>query len=184
MKLGLKTDQKPVAVHLQLGISCSNQRTDRAPIRLTKSSKLASELLAATGLVCLRTGALAGHPGHSRVTIGGISDRDSKGLRIWFHSTKAAEKVIAELHRTHGMHRGSGVVIEAIPDETDRMLRASARLIGIAVMGDEFIDAKMASLIKRAEAAIKAMPRRQRALKRLRNVTDFDLTGLLARQSM
>jgi hypothetical protein len=67
----------------------------------------------------LRVSVLAGHPGHSRVAVGGIADRDGKCHRIWFQSQKAAERVIAELHRTHGMRRGDTMVIEAATDDAD-----------------------------------------------------------------
>jgi hypothetical protein len=150
---------------------------------LTKSSKLGSELIAATGLCCLRISVLAGHPHHCRVTIGGIADRDLNGNRIWLQSTASAERVIAELFRTHGMRRGDALVIEAVPDEVDRLLRDSARLLGIGVIEDERIDSLMASLKKRIDAAIAGMGR-QGTLKQLRRVTtDFDLTGLLTRQT-
>ena len=147
---------------------------------MTKSSILASELLAATGLVCLRISVLAGHPGHSRATIGGITDRGIKGKRIWFKSTKAAERVISELHRTHGMRRGDGLVIEAVPDEADRLLRASARLIGVAVLDDMQVDAKVDILTKRVDGAVKVLGRKG-TMKRLLGALDHDLTGLLAR---
>ncbi len=147
---------------------------------MSKSKKLASELIAATGLRCLRASGLAGHPGFTKVVVGGIADRDSKCTRVWLHSTKAAERVIAELHRTHGMRRGGGLVVEAVPDEADRLLRNSARLLGIAMFDDELIDSLMMSLTKRIEAAIAGMGR-QGTLKRLRGVTERDLTGLLAR---
>lgn len=176
-----RTGKKPVYINSQIGNSCQIKHWPEVYPPLTKSSKLASELIAATGLVCLRTAVLAGHPGHSRVTIGGIADRDSKCHRIWFQSQKAAERVIAELHRTHGMRRGADMVIEAVPDDADRMLRASARLLGIAVMDDEQIDILTARLAQRAESAIKALG--QGTFKRLRRVTDADLTGLLARQA-
>jgi hypothetical protein len=149
---------------------------------VAKSSKLASEILAATGIVCLRIVTLPGHPRHSRVTISGIADRSIAGHRIWLRSHKAAERIIVELHRTHGMLRGGTMVIEAVPDEVDRLLRDSARLIGIAVIEDERIDAMMASLTKRAADQIQKLPRSQRTLKKLRGVVDHDLTGLLARQ--
>lgn len=148
---------------------------------MTKSSKLASELIAATGLCCLRISVLAGHPRYSKVAIGGIADRDSKGRRIWFMSTKAAERVVAELYRTHGMRRAGALVVDAVPDEADRMLRASARLIGVAMLDDEQVDSKLAILTKRTEAAIKGMGR-QGTLKRLRPATEHDdMTRLLAR---
>jgi hypothetical protein len=152
--------------------------------KLSKSTKLASELLTATGLVCLRVIVLAGHTGHSRITIGGIADRDTTCKRLWFHSARAAERVIAELYRTHGLRRGADMVIDAVPDEADRLLRASARLIGVYVLDDESIDSMLESLSTRAAAAINKMPRRQRTIKALRPVLDLDLTGLLARQSM
>src|ERR1700676_1861551 len=98
---------------------------------MSKSSKLASELIAATGLCCLRTGVLAGHPHHSRVTIGGIADRDLSGNRIWLQSPNSAERIISELFRTHGTRRGGTIVIEAAPHDADRLLRASAQLLGI-----------------------------------------------------
>jgi hypothetical protein len=149
---------------------------------LTKSSKLASELIAATGLCCLRTSVLPGHPGHSRVSLGGIADRGTTGKRIWLHSTKAAERVIAELHRTHGMRRGDGLVIEVATGDADQLLRASARLLGIATMDDDQIDSRLDLLTKRVDGAVKALGRKG-TLARLRQVTDHDLTGLLARQS-
>jgi hypothetical protein len=149
---------------------------------VSKSSKLASELMAATGLCCLRTSVLPGHPGHSRAAIGGIADRGTAGNRIWFHSAKSAERVIAELHRTHGMRRGGKLVIEAVPDDVDSLLRASARLLGIAVIEDHQIDALAASLTKRIADATKGIGR-QATLQRLRPVIGADLTGLLARQA-
>jgi hypothetical protein len=149
---------------------------------LTKSTTLASELLTATGVCCLRIVTLAGHPGHSRISLGGIADRDAKGHRIWFSSTRSAERIIAETYRTHGQRRGDGLVIEAAADEAYRLVQHSARLILVAVMDDAEIDAKLDSLAKRAEAAIGKMPRRQRAMKHLRGVSsDNDLPGLMAR---
>jgi hypothetical protein len=139
--------------------------------------------MTAAGIVCLRVSNLAGHPGHSRVTIGGIAERACKGSRIWLQSTKSAERVIAELHRTHGVRRGDTLVIEAIPDEVDRLLRDSASLLGIEILDCDQIDALMTSLAKRAEAAIAGMGRAG-TLKQLRRVIEFDLTGLLARQSV
>jgi hypothetical protein len=150
---------------------------------MSKSSKLASEIMTATGLVCLRTSTLAGHPGHSRVTVGGIADRDANGHRIWFRSQKAADRVVVELHHTQGMRRAGALVIEAIPDEVDRLLRHSARLLGIEFLEADRIDALMTSITKRAEAAIAAMGR-QGTLKQLRRVTERDLSGLLDRQSV
>jgi hypothetical protein len=150
---------------------------------MSKSSKLASELMTAAGIVCLRVSVLAGHPGYSKVAIGGIAGRDSKGNRIWLQSPNSAERIVSELFRAHGMRRGGTLVIEAIPDDVDRLLRDSARLLGIGVLEDDQIDALMTSLTKRAEAAIATMGR-QGTLKRLRRITELDLTGLLARQSV
>lgn len=138
--------------------------------------------MTAAGIVCLRFSVLAGHPHHSRVSIGGIADRDLNGSRIWFQSQKAAERIVSELHRIHGMRRGGALVIEAAPDEVDRLLRASARLLGLAVFDDARIDSKMASLTKRIADAVDGMGRAG-TLKRLRRVAEFDLTGLLARQA-
>jgi hypothetical protein len=149
---------------------------------VAKSSKLASELIAATGLCCLRTGVLAGHQHHSRVTTGGIADRDLNGSRIWLQSPKSAERIVSELFRKHGMRRDGTLVIEAVPDEVDRLLRDSARLLGIGVLEDAQIDALMTSLSKRTGAAIAGMGL-QGTLKRLQRITEFDLTGLLARQA-
>jgi hypothetical protein len=75
---------------------------------MSKSSKLASELMSATGIVCLRVSVLAGHPHHSRMTIGGIADRDLNGNRIWLQSPNSAERIVSELFRTHGprLHDG------------------------------------------------------------------------------
>src|ERR1700691_1826478 len=62
--------------------------------RLTKSAKLASELLTKFGLVCLRAAPLAGHPDRSKLAIGGIADRDRAGARIWFRNERDAKRVL------------------------------------------------------------------------------------------
>lgn len=177
-----RSGQKPVCVNLQIGNLCQLEQHPDVRAPLAKASKLASEIVAATGLCCLRASVLAGHAGFSRAMLGGIADRDSKGCRIWLPSTKAAERVIAETFRTHGTRRGATLVIEAAPDEADRLLRDSARLLGIAVLDDERVNSLMTSLTKRIEAAIKTMGRAG-TLKQLRRVTEHDLTGLLARQA-
>jgi hypothetical protein len=182
MQTGSKTGQEPVYVNSQSRKMCKEEQHPGLRPPLTKSLKLASEIMSATGLVCLRVSNLAGHSGFSRVTIGGIADRDS-GTRIWLKSTKSAERVIAELFRKHGMRRGGTLVIEAVPGDVDRMLRDSASLLGIEILEEERIDLLMASLTKRIEAAIKAMGRKG-TRKHLRSVTERDLTGLLARQSV
>jgi hypothetical protein len=152
--------------------------------KLTKATKLASELLIATGTSCLRIVTLAGHAGHCRVTSGTIEDRDAKGTRLWFRSSRKANKVLAELHEIHGGRQSDdGVVIKATQDETDRMLRASAGLLGFGISDDEVIDALAASLTKRAGDAIKKMGRRKGTMQALRGVTGADLTGLLDRQA-
>jgi len=147
---------------------------------LTKSSRLASSILTATGLVCLRTSTLPGHQHHSRVTIAGIADRDLKGTRTWFQRLRYAERVIAELFKTHGMRRGATMVIEAVPDDVDRLLRASAQLLGIHVVEDRDIDTTLSNLTKLAEDAIKAMGR-EGTLKRLQGAAELDPAGLTAR---
>lgn len=121
-----RTGQKTVCVNLQIGNPCQIQHWREVYPPLTKSSKLASELIAATGLVCLRVSVLAGHPGHSRVAIGGIADRHGSGNRIWLQSTNSAERIVSELFRKHGMRRGGDMVIEAVPDEADRARACSS----------------------------------------------------------
>jgi hypothetical protein len=163
-----KIGQKPVHINLQTTKKCQNLARPELRAQLTKSSKLASELMTTLGLVCLRVSIVAGHPNHVRVSVGGIADRNSSGHRIWFHSTRSAEKVIAEVFRTHGQRRAGGtLVIEAATEEVDKLLRGSARLIGISVLEDEQVDVTMASIAQRAETAIKAMGR-QGTMKRLR----------------
>ena len=123
-----------------------------APV--TKSSKIASEIIAATGLVCLRVATLPGHPGRSRVTIATVDDRNGDGARIWLGSTRSAERIIAEVFRTHGARSGGALVIEAAPDEVDGLLRDSAQMLGIVILSEERVDAIVASLIARIDAAV------------------------------
>jgi hypothetical protein len=86
----------------------------------------------------------------------------SAGLPI---ATAAA---IASGFIRHGQRRAGGtLVIEAATEEVDKLLRGSARLIGISVLEDEQVDVTMASIAQRAETAIKAMGR-QGTMKRLR----------------
>lgn len=151
-------------------------------LQMTKSSKLASELIAATGLCCLRCATVAGHSNHSRITVGvGISDRLRSGCRLWFRSQRAAERVVTELNSKHGMRRGSALVVEATPEEAAALLLASARLLGVSIMDDDQVDSIVANLTKRIEIAIAGMGR-EGTLQRLRQVAESDLTGLLQRQ--
>ena len=123
-----------------------------APV--TKSSKIASEIIAATGLVCLRVATLPGHPGRSRVTIATVDDRNGDGARIWLASSRSAERIEAKVFLQHGTRRGGALVIEAAPDEVDGLLRASAQLLGIVILSEERVDAIVASLIARIDAAV------------------------------
>jgi hypothetical protein len=135
-------------------------------------------LITATGLVCLRSAGLAGHPGRTRITIGGIADRS--GHLIWLRSPRAAERTLSELFRTHGMRRGAGLVIEAAPHETDQLLRASAQLIGVEILETAQVDTLTTTLAKRCDTAIAGMGRKA-TLKRCRRAAEYDLSGLLDR---
>jgi len=62
--------------------------------------------------------------------------------------------------------RGPSLIIEADVTDVDRMVRARAALLGFAVTKDEHVDATMAALTARAEAAIARM-QRDGSMKRL-----------------
>ena len=151
---------------------------------MTKSSKLASELMATLGIACLRASPLAGHPGFSKLAIGGIADRDTAGERGWFKSQRDAEKVFqATLSRCCDSKKTkTGLTVKLPPDQVLDLVSTIAFSLGITRIRDGDVATTFDSIKGRIDGAIEKMPRHQRAMKNLRGITDFDLTGLLARQ--
>jgi hypothetical protein len=152
---------------------------------LAKSSKLASEIISAMGLVCLRAGPLAGHAGRSKVTIAGIDDRKAVGERVWFRNAKEAEKVeTAFLSRClESTRTKTGLTVNLPPGKVVDTVCTIAFSLGITPIRDVDVATTFDSVNRRVEAAIATMGR-QGTLKRLRRITELDLTGLLARQSV
>jgi hypothetical protein len=152
---------------------------------LAKSSKLTSEILVALGITCLRVSSLAGHAGRSKLVIGGISDRKSAGKRLWFPSRREADKVMqATLSRCMDSKKtAAGLTVNLPPDDVVNLVNTIALSLGIRPFHDADVATTFNSINGRVEIAIKALGR-EGTLKRLRRITEFDLDGLLARQSV
>jgi hypothetical protein len=141
--------------------------------------------MTATGLRCLRVSVLAGgHPGFSKLTIGGIADRDTAGERVWFKSQRDAEKVLqATLSRCFEAKKTkSGITVKLPPDQVVDLVGTIAFSLGITRIKDCDVATTFDSIASRIETQIKALGR-EGTMKRLLGVLDFDLTGLLARQA-
>lgn len=160
----------------------SKRTASKAATPLTKSSKLASSILTATGLVCLRTSTLPGHQHHSRVTVAGIADRDSTGHRIWFLRLRDAERVLqAVLGRCLVSRKTkAGLTVKLPPDHVVDLVHAIAFSLGITPIHDADVATTLTSISARAQTAIKAMGR-EGTLKRLQGAAELDPAGLLAR---
>jgi hypothetical protein len=123
--------------------------------------RLATELLAATGVACVRVVAVPGREDFSRVVSGGLELRKGPGKRIWLRARRQAERVMTDLfsgRRTS--RRGHGLVIEASLAEVDCQIRASAALLGYTITEDERTDAQLAALAVRIEVVIADMQRK------------------------
>jgi hypothetical protein len=121
---------------------------------------LASDFLVAQGWSCIRIRPDANT--QTVVTVGGISDRDEPGIRIWV-SRKFVDKIMAELfsrHRqVHRRPRGGGLVVKADIAAVASMIRNIASNFSITLVGDDFIDGQMALVTERISAAIDRMKR-------------------------
>jgi hypothetical protein len=108
----------------------------------------------------LRITPLAGHRDFSRLTIASIDDRNTKARRLWVNSCKQAEKVIGETFSSdRRCRRGGdgGLIVEAAAVEVEGLIRASARLIGVTLKDDSWIDAALSTIALRIDAMIRQM---------------------------
>jgi hypothetical protein len=150
---------------------------------LTKSSKLASELMAATGLVCLRVSTLPGHPGFGRVAIGGIADRDSKGERIWFRSRRDAERVLQATFSRCVVSKKTkaGITVALPPDQVADLVDNITFSLGIIRKSDRDVAATFDSVHRRIEGSIKSVGRAG-TFETLRGVIEHPDLGMLTRR--
>ena len=149
---------------------------------MSKSSRLASSILTAAGICCLRVSVLAGHPGHSKVAIGGIADRDSTGQHIWFRSQREADRVFkATLSRCFDSKKTkAGLTVKLPPGHVVDLITSIAQSLGITPIHDADVATTFDTISRRAETAIASMGR-EATFKRLQGAADLDPVGLLAR---
>jgi hypothetical protein len=121
---------------------------------LAKSSKLASEIVTAAGIVCLRVSGLAGHPGYSRLAIGG--DCNAAGARLWFRSQREADKVMqAALARCFDSKKTNrGLTVKLPPDHVVDLVYTVTHSLGITAIRDEDVATALDSISRRVETAI------------------------------
>jgi hypothetical protein len=117
--------------------------------------------MSATGLVCLRAGPLAGHPGRSKVTIAGIDDRKAAGERVWFRNAKEAEKVEAVflsrcIESTRSM---TGLTVNMPPAQVVYTVCTIAFSLGITPIKDCDVATTFDSVHLKVEAALAKMKR-------------------------
>jgi hypothetical protein len=153
---------------------------------MSKSSKLASELMAKLGIACLRASPLAGHPGFSKLAIGGIADRNTTGELVWFKSQRDAEKVLqATLSRCLDSKKTkAGITVKLSPDQVVDLVTTIAFSLGITRIKGGDVATTFDSISRRVETAIASMGRTA-TLKRMRAVVAtadaFELRSALSR---
>ena len=134
----------------------------------TIPSRIASDLISATGITCIRTVTLPGHPGFTRIIVGDFADGKAKGERMWFRSRTRADKILTEILVWNRRTRRSGaaLIIETDTAEAIKLVRERVDLLGYRAMTDADLDACVADVTKRTETAMETM-RRNGTMKRL-----------------
>jgi len=122
------------------------------------------------GITCLRASALAGHPGRTKLAIGGISDRNAAGERLWFRSQREADKVMqATLSRCLDSKKTkAGITVKLAPDQVFNLVHTIALSLGITPIPDDRVATTFDSIVVRVETAI-AQTGRIGTMKRLRS---------------
>jgi hypothetical protein len=142
--------------------------------------------MTATGIVCLRASVLAGHPGFSKLAIGGIADRDSAGDRVWFRNERDAKRVLDTfLSRCfESTRKETGLTVNLPSDKIVELVTAIARSLGIRPIKDCDVATTFDGIATRIETAIASMGRGA-TLKRMRaavaRIDADDLRSALSR---
>jgi hypothetical protein len=121
--------------------------------------RLAADILAAQGITCV---VITANSKGCKVTVG---DAAARGTRLWFRSTREAERVLNRLLNVCQLaqrRRQGGLTIAADADEVVALVRSSALAIAITPIEQEAVDEVVGDIASRVEAEIERLKKNGR----------------------